>query len=73
MPDIYDMELDARPDLDIIKKTDEISQKIRKPIIPECEHKDIEQREEFYGLQPTQYHTYFACADCGLTITEENE
>ena len=71
MPDLHDMELDARPDLDIIKKTDEVSRKIREPIIPECEHKEIEQREEFYGLQPTQYYTYFACADCGLTITSD--
>ena len=36
-----------------------------------CEHKEIEQREEFYGLQPTQLHTYFACADCGTTDLPE--
>ena len=36
-----------------------------------CEHKEIEQREEFYGLQPTQLVYVYACADCGLTITSD--
>ena len=54
MPDLADMELDARPTEQDL-----------------CEHKDIEEREEFYGLQPTQYKTYFACADCGTTDLPE--
>ena len=51
-------------------------EKVSKPVYDDnkkkpCEHLNIEQREEYYGLQPAQFYTYFACEDCGETNLPE--
>ena len=56
MPEKMDMEWECRP------STTEL-----------CSHKDdsIEQRREFYGLEPIQFYTYFFCTDCNEEVEYE--
>jgi len=63
MIDIHDAELDARPDLEIITKTDEVSQKIREANSEgKCEHKDMEYQA--YEADTNVPEDYF-CLNCG--------
>lgn len=69
-----------KPDIEH-KRTPKITdgmlvEKVSKPVYDDnkkkpCEHLNIEQREEYYGLQPAQFYTYFACEDCGETNLPE--
>ena len=56
MPDIHDMELDARPSPQDICEHNQDS---------------IETGEDYYGREENQYTKYFFCGDCGIEIDWE--
>ena len=56
MPDIHDMELDAKP---------------TPQDICEHKKDSIETGEEYYGLGEHQYTKYFFCGECGIEIDWE--
>ena len=56
MPDIHDMELDARPSPQDICEHDKDS---------------IETSEDYYGKEEHQYIKYFFCDDCGIEVDWE--
>ena len=56
MPDIHDMELDARPS---------------PQDICEHKKDSIETGEEYYGREEHQYNIFFFCGDCGVEIDWE--
>ena len=37
----------------------------------ECEHKEVVQGENFYGLGDNDYTTYYYCEDCGEEIEDD--
>tara|TARA_Y100001938_G_C7958034_1_gene362791 strand:- start:16 stop:255 length:240 start_codon:yes stop_codon:yes gene_type:complete len=37
----------------------------------ECDHKEVEQGEVYYGREEHQYYTYWFCLDCGEELEDE--
>ena len=37
----------------------------------ECEHKNVEKFEHYYGNEDYQYYTFWSCLDCGDEMEDE--
>jgi len=65
MPDIYDMQLDAYPSMS------EVNRMLALAESNECEHKECEQAEQYYGTLETDFYYYWMCSDCGDEVHNE--
>ena len=65
MSDFYSIQQDAYPSMS------EVNRMLAIPKEDECEHKECEQAEQYYGTLETDFYYYWMCSDCGEEVHSE--